>query len=60
METVHTQPSSQKALAGAGVGGPLGMLALWGLQSAGVNMPVELYPAVGSLVSSLVAWLVRN
>ena len=55
----YVQPSSQKFY-GAAATTPLSVLAMWGLQALGLNMPPEAQVALGGLVASVAAWAIRN
>lgn len=47
-------------VAGAGAGGTLGVVVVWFLSLVGVDVPTEVAVALGSLLSTLVAWLVSD
>lgn len=47
-------------VAGAAGGSPLGVVLVWALAQAGIDMPAEVAAAVGSFVGALVGYFTKG
>ena len=61
MGTIN-QPTAAptRKVAAAGIGIPLSTLIIWGLQAAGIPVPAEVGTAIGGLISSALAYFVKE
>ena len=51
---------NKKVSYGAAVGGPLAILAAWGLSKVVNDVPPEATAAIGSLLTTLIAYMTRE
>lgn len=61
--TVANQPTSapnRKVSAGAGAGLPIGIVLVWALGEAGVEMPAEVGAAIGTIMTTFIAYMTRE
>lgn len=52
--------AQRKAIAGAGIGGPVAVVLVWILETLGVEVPAEVAVAITAILGFVAAWITKQ